>query len=63
MTKHRHAPFPKWLDRVREADSRRHAKMTPEERVADIHQGAQEAWKLLETKPAKPPRGRRPHAA
>ena len=56
MSERHDPPFPAWLDRVRRANSRRHAKMSPKERIADIHRGAQEAWKLLECSKQQPSR-------
>lgn len=40
--------LPAWLIRARKDAARRRAGMTPEQRIADIHKGAQAAWKLLE---------------
>lgn len=38
MREPRKIPFPQWLDRVRRADARRWAEMSPEEVALDIHQ-------------------------
>ena len=50
MSEPRKTPFPAWLDRIRRADARRWAKMSPEEIAADIHERAKRPTPLLSLK-------------
>ncbi len=66
MTPPPRSDIPDWLDRSRRRASRRWAKMTPEERIADINRGAQEALRKAadwEARRPTPSEARRPRWA
>ena len=55
MTKRHNPGFPAWLDRARKADSRRYAKMTPEEVAADINRRGRQAAEGYAERRGTPP--------